>query len=886
MWLPSKTRCWTFSAASAASRALPIAVALVTGCAALALGQTATPTPTATPVPTFAPDTCFAVPDSIDSLVTVDPETGAESVLGLTGAGSTIRGLAIPPVGNVLYGATAERLGSINPASGAFTQIGPFGTAVNGDLGPLELDNLVGLSFNSSSGALYGVQRTTLDLDTCFAVEGTGDTVVTIDRFLGNDTAVGATSDGIEAIALVGHMLYAASGDQLGVIDRDTGVFTPRSSTFGQGDPGPIDFDDVRSLTFNVVNRVMYASNREVGADDLLFIVTLATGAHTPLQFNASTADYATISGGSCVSPVDIEALAMNPDGTVLYGSDGDNLVTINAATGACNVIGPFGGVGPSVTITGMGFEDGGTLHGTDASNFYSINLATGEATFINALTEGTNYGALDCPIAVPDALFRIDPATGSYVPLAFEFEFSDYALIEGTTCGTEIDAIAYHLVEDILFGIDRTNDDLVEIDFVDGFCNNAFSLGLGVSDLVALTYSQSTNELLATNDTNLYVVNSDNAIATLHAPLSAGTDYEALECPVAGCPLVVRKRHTGIPYAGAELTYRLFWLNPCEGITFSNVVLTDVLPAGLELISASSTAATVQTNGNTVTLTDSFVPKSPALFATLRAKVTASAGAQVTNLLTLRDNFGRTFTSSDRIRVREARSRASLSLHSQSKSAPGKTVTYTGRYKGIDVNNSLILALPAGVSIVNIYPSAASVVGNVVTWSNLPAPVGGVRVRTRVSTTVAASTVFTATATLTDGAGTALESIRDTSITLLSTSPTLPTESVSIAIAAAKQATVGLVTTVRIQYRDVQGTATVVANLPAGLSPTQTTPAALISGNTLTWPDVKPGDGSLTVKALLASDAAPGSVLTIDATVNDSGSGSASASAQLTVRN
>jgi hypothetical protein len=858
--------------------------AFVVAVAGTSAATAQTPTPTTTPVPTFAPDTCYAVPDSIDRLVSMDASTGVESVIGLTGAGSTMRGLAMPPVGNTLYGATATTLGSINRTTGAFTAIGNYGTAINGELGPIELNELVALTFNSSDGILLGVHRTNLDPDTCFGVAATGDTLVTIDRGSGNDTAVGGTSNGIEAVALVGTTLYAAIGDQLGVLDRSTGTFTARSATFGQGDPGPVLLDDIRGLTFDIDNRVMFASHRVAGGDDLLFVVSLATGAHVPLQFNAATDDYATISGGSCVSPVDIEALAMDASGTTLYGSDGDDLVVIDAPTGTCDIIGDFGGGGPAITITGMGFADDGTLYGSDNDQLYTIDTGTGTATPVGGgLGVGTDYRALDCPITLPDVMFRIDPATGSYVPLHFDFDTYDYVLLEGT-CGTEIEALAYDQYNDVLLGIDGTNDRLVDIDAEDGLCTAATPNPLGVSDIVSMTFSEATNEVYAAGTSTRYIIDRIGGTAQAPLALTAGTNYEAFECPTQGCPLVVRKRHIGVPYAGAEIGYRLFWLNPCEGVTFTNVVLTDNLPAGLDLVSASSTSAVVQTSGDNVTLIDALLPKSPAQFGTLRARITASAGSRVTNTLTLRDNYGRVFSSSDTIKVREARGGADLSLHAQSRTAPGKSVTYTARYGDVAASNQLTLTLPASVQIVTVYPAPLSTVGNVLTWQNLPTPAGGVRVRTQVSEAVAAATVLTATARLTDSGGTDLESIRDTIVTGAAGNP--GGANVSLSLAAAKQVAPGLVTTISIKYRDVQGTASVEVTLPPGLSPSSSTPEALVSGSTLTWTGLPPGEGAIKLKVRVDADAAPGSLLTVNASISASGSGNASDSAQLAVRN
>lgn len=879
-----------FTARRSRSRLLPAgaraaaSLATLLFCAATAAAQT--PTPTTTPVPTFAPDTCYAVPNSTDNLVRIDAASGAESVVGPTGAGATMRGLAMPPVGNTLYGATATTLGRVNTTTGAFTPIGSFGTAINGDLGPIELDDLVALTFNSSDGVLLGVHRTTLDEDVCFGVEATGDTLVEIDRGSGVASAVGGTSNGVEAAALVGSTLYAAIGDQLGVVDRGSGAFSPRGATFGQGDPGNIAFDDVRGLTFDVANRVLFASHRVAGGDDLLFLVDLVTGAHRPLQFNGATDDYTTISGGSCVSPVDIEALAMDPGGAPIFASDGDDLVTIDPATGTCDIVGPFGGGGPPITITGMGFADDGTLYGTDATQLYTIDVGTGVAAPVGGgLGVGSGYRAFDCPIAVPDVMFRIDPASGAYVPLHFDDDTLDYVLIEGGTCGTEVEALAYDQYNDVLLGIDGTNDRLIDIDHRDGFCTSTLPNPLGTGDIVSMTFSEATNEVYAAGFSTRYVIDRIGGAAGAATPLVAGTDYQAFECPTQGCPIVVRKRHVGVPFAGSELTYRLFWLNPCEGVTFTNVVLQDTLPAGLELLSATSTSAAVQSSGNQVTITDAVLAKGPAQFANLRARVTAPAGSRVTNTLSLRDNYGRVFSASDTLRVREARSRARLSIDAQSKSAPGKTITYTGRYSGVAAGNQLTLTLPAGVEIVHVYPETGSVVGSTIAWGNLPEPAGGVRVRTRVATTLTGTSVLTASATLTDTAGTSLQGTAETVVTGPAPDPAaLP---LGLTLAAAKQVSPGLVTTISIKYLNVQGPASLEVVLPTGVSLDQATPAAaVVSGSTLTWTGLAPANGAIKLKLAVAADSAPGSILNVSASLQDGGNGSANASAQLAVRN
>jgi hypothetical protein len=858
---------------------------LVLAWASAAGAQTATPTPTATPVPTFPPETCYAVPASIASLVTIDAASGVETVIGPTGAGSTIRGLAIPAVGNTLYAATATTFGSISRTSGAFSPIGAFGTAVNGALGPIALDELVALTQNSGDGVLYAVHRTSHDPDTCWAVESAGDTLVTIDRSSGTDTAVGATSNGIEAVALVGSTLYAALGGQLGVLDRATGSFSTRSAAFGQGDPGPVLLDDIRGLAFDFDNRVLFASHRVAGGDDLLFLVDLTTGAHVPLQFGGGTADYVTIGGGSCVSPVDIEALAMDPGGSTLYGSDGDDLVTIDAATGACSVVGPFAG-GPPISITGLGFSDDGTLYGSDVDQLYAIDTGSGAATPVGGgLAVGTGYRALDCPVAVPDVLFRIDPATGSYVPLHFDFDSADYALIEGGACGTEVEALAFDEYNDVLLGIDGSNDRLMDIDAEDGFCVHATPNPLGFGDILSMAYASATNEVYAAGTSSRYVIDRIGGAAVVVSPLTAGTGYEALTCPAQLCKPVLRLSHHKTAYAGRTLEYRLFWLNPCEGVTPTSVVITDAIPAGLTVLSAQSAHATIQVQNGVVTLSDATLPKGPAAEARILVRVDAAAGTLLVNEATLRDGSGRV-VARDRLSVRPDKNTGkTLEMSGHKKTRTGARATVTAQYQRIGAGGTLVMTLPGGVTLEETYPLPASQAANVLTWTNLPAPAGKVQVRLFVDPALPAPNVLAVAATLDDAGDDPVDHSWEIRV-LESAGSTGGSAFAAMKLSAPRQAKAGLSTRIAASYRKITGTAAVTLTLPAGLLIESVLPAgAEIAGSTVNWPALPGPHGKVKVRATVATDLAPGALLPVSASLLSSGGDSAGASTTIVVR-
>jgi hypothetical protein len=109
------------------------------------------------------PNVCFAVADTDDVLVSVNKTTGIETTIGLTTDATdtaiSIEAIALPPAGSVLYAAAADRLGTLDRATGAFTALpNSFGTGDGFD-GPVTFDDVKGLTFEPATGILYGSHR-------------------------------------------------------------------------------------------------------------------------------------------------------------------------------------------------------------------------------------------------------------------------------------------------------------------------------------------------------------------------------------------------------------------------------------------------------------------------------------------------------------------------------------------------------------------------------------------------------------------------------------------------------------------------------------------------------------------------------------------------------
>ncbi|MEO1622107.1 MAG: DUF11 domain-containing protein, partial [Cyanobacteria bacterium J06632_3] len=176
---------------------------------------------------------CYAVADNNNTLVSIDINSGAETAIGGTGA-NTIEAIAFWPGDNTLYAADRSRLGTLNTATGTYSNLGSFGTG-SGPLGNRNFNNVKSLSFNPFTGQLYGVER-----------EGAQDLLI--------------------------------------IIDTATGSHIPNS--FGSDDYLPIQnvgsFDDIDDIAFDPATGTLYGiSNSGGSSNDLLVEIDPTTGATT-----------------------------------------------------------------------------------------------------------------------------------------------------------------------------------------------------------------------------------------------------------------------------------------------------------------------------------------------------------------------------------------------------------------------------------------------------------------------------------------------------------------------------------------------------------------------------------------------------------------------------
>jgi hypothetical protein len=161
-----------------------------------------------------------------NSLVSINPSTGAPTTIGATGLSSIFEGdLAFDPTTGILYGAldapsapsAPYRLFTINPANGAATIVGNF-TVIN---------DISALAF-SAGGALYALNTGNEQLHTIN--KSTAATISTVNLSVALGTSAGMAFDPATGT------LYVADGagagtDNLYTLNTTTGLMTLVGST-------------------------------------------------------------------------------------------------------------------------------------------------------------------------------------------------------------------------------------------------------------------------------------------------------------------------------------------------------------------------------------------------------------------------------------------------------------------------------------------------------------------------------------------------------------------------------------------------------------------------------------------------------------------------------
>jgi len=257
----------------------------------------------------------------------------------------------------------------------------------------------------------------------CYAVadEGNPDVLFIYDSASDNWSLVGSTGvSDIEAITydVTSSTIYAVNSTSFGSIDAASGAFTLISNlgSINGSQYGSILVDDVDGLSYDLINNVIWASQRIAGLNnnDVVFQIDPATGLVIPNAFGAGL-DYISIEevfdGTVGIDVFDVDDLAVNPTTGELFvisnmGGVGGVLSLINTADGSIEeVVGDF-----SVDdLEGLSFNVSGNFFGTTGGNgpvaadnnlFYSIDVATATTSVLSTIDPSganTDFEALEC---------------------------------------------------------------------------------------------------------------------------------------------------------------------------------------------------------------------------------------------------------------------------------------------------------------------------------------------------------------------------------------------------------------------------------------------------------------------------------------------------------
>ncbi|MBO6574172.1 MAG: T9SS type A sorting domain-containing protein [Rhodothermales bacterium] len=230
-----------------------------------------------------AEDYCFLVADNngvrfdADVVTQVEKATGLETEIGMTGT-LNIEAVAFHPFEPGIFAADGGLLGTINVETGRFAPVGWLGTAY-GDEGPLSAGDVDGMTFDPTTGELFGAVRKSA-FDFLVQIDPASGRVVEDAFGSGKDyvrVSFGSTDVHVDDIAIspttgdfVAVVTDAAENSTLVSIDRQTGVATTIA---------PLATQDLEGLTFDPAGRLFATPG---GDGPNMVEIDLATGNATP----------------------------------------------------------------------------------------------------------------------------------------------------------------------------------------------------------------------------------------------------------------------------------------------------------------------------------------------------------------------------------------------------------------------------------------------------------------------------------------------------------------------------------------------------------------------------------------------------------------------------
>ncbi len=244
------------------------------------------------------------------------------------------------------------------------------------------------------------------------------------------------------------------------------------------------------------------------GGDDLVFSINKITGARVTIGTGTGTDN--------------IEAAEYDPYTDRILAADANRLGTINRTTGVWTALGAAFGTGTG-SVGALAFTDVDSL---------AMDPFTG---WLYGVHRRGGAGELD-------ALFRINPATGVFVPGGFTGG-ADYVLIQAQAGLNDIDDLSLSALDGQMLAVanNSTGDHIVRIDRFTGATVDIGRIRVGGVDLddVEGFGSDSQGTIWATHGRtayDLYRIDPATAAATVVHAIPTGGDHESIAC-LTGAP-------------------------------------------------------------------------------------------------------------------------------------------------------------------------------------------------------------------------------------------------------------------------------------------------------------------------------------------------------------
>ena len=258
-------------------------------------------------------------------------------------------------------------------------------------------------------GALQTVILASDQADSLVAADATDTNPATNEEIIG--PFVNALN--VEAIArdpFTGE-LYGANGNNLGLINQDTGEYTTIGTTFGTASSASAGFSQtlgpVVALGFDPTNGDFLGVGQRAGAD-VLFKIDTATGTFVADAFGAGE-DFVLIDTSGAGAGAATDDIAVDDTGRIFITTGAELAeVIVTGNTSTVNLIGSFGpGI---IDVEGLSADANGNLVGSTggaggatANSIWQIDKTTGAATNQIQLDDAGDYEGLEAFINTVD---------------------------------------------------------------------------------------------------------------------------------------------------------------------------------------------------------------------------------------------------------------------------------------------------------------------------------------------------------------------------------------------------------------------------------------------------------------------------------------------------